>query len=164
LIEEFRLRCSMILQVMIPRQMAELDKIRDRGMLRKRDDEGQAMTGKKLYALGLLALISFFGAVLEAVLTGRVEPFGKFDLVESLLSLGPLYWWYYLDKEQRQFSTGVVQNLAVIGVAAIGLPVYIIRSRGWRKGGIATALALGVWAALVGLGWLGEELGLWLAG
>jgi len=122
------------------------------------------MTGEKLYALGLLALISFGGAVLEAVMTGRVEPFGKFDLVESLLSLGPLYWWYYLDKEQRRFSTGVVQNLAVIGVAVLGLPVYFIRSRGWKQGGIATALALAFWAVLVGLGLLGEELGLWLAG
>jgi FtsH-binding integral membrane protein len=122
------------------------------------------MTGRKLYALGLLALISFCGAVLEAVLTGRVEPFGKFDLVESLLSLVPLYWWYYLDKEQRRFSTGVVQNLAVVAVAVLGLPVYFIRSRGWKQGGIATALALAFWAVLVGLGLLGEKLGLWLAG
>jgi len=117
------------------------------------------MTGKKLYALGLLALFSFFGAVLEAALTGQVEPFSKFDLVVSLLSLGPLYWWYFLDKEERGFSTGVVQNLAVIAVAAVGLPIYFIRSRGWKGGAIITAQALGFWALLLGLAWLGEWLG-----
>jgi hypothetical protein len=114
---------------------------------------------KKLFALGSLALIAFAVALLEAALTGRVEPFGKFELVASLLSLVPLYWWYYLDKEQRRFSTGVVQNLAVIGVAIIGLPVYFIRSRGWKDGAIITFRALGFWAALIGLGWLGEVLG-----
>lgn len=120
------------------------------------------MAGKKLYALALLALISFLGAVIEAALTGRVEPFGKFELVESLLSIMPLYWWYYLDKEERQFQTGVFQNLAVIGAAVIGLPVYFIRCRGWKGGGIATALAFGTWGALIGLGLVGEKLGLLL--
>jgi len=128
-------------------------------MLRYKQEKEKTMTGKKLYALGLLALISFCGAVLEAVLTGGVEPFGKFELVESLLSLGPLYWWYYLDKEERRFTAGVVQNLAIIGVAAIGLPIYFIRSRGWKDGAIVTAQAFGFWALLVGLGWLGELLG-----
>ncbi len=104
-------------------------------MLRESDGKGGTVKDKKLYTLGLLALIAFGGAVLEAALTGHVEPFGKFELVESLLSLVPLYWWYYLDKEQRKFSTGVVQNLAVVAVALIGLPVYFIRSRGWKKGG-----------------------------
>ncbi|HSH12519.1 MAG TPA: hypothetical protein VLA15_02180, partial [Desulfurivibrionaceae bacterium] len=98
----------------------------------------------------------------ESALTGRVEPFGKFELVESLLSIMPLYWWYYLDKEERRFRTGVFQNLAVIGVAAIGLPVYFIRCRGWKDGAIATAWAFGVWGALMGLGLFGEKLGLLL--
>lgn len=122
------------------------------------------MSNKKLYALGLLALIAFSGALLEAALTGHVEPFGRFELVGSLLSLPPLYWWYYLDKEQHQFQTGVVQNLAVIGVAVIGLPVYFVRSRGLRDGGMATAKAFGVWVALMGLGLLGEWLGVALRG
>lgn len=102
------------------------------------------------------------GAIFESVLTGRVEPFGKFELVENLLSIMPLYWWYYLDKEERRFRTGVFQNLAVIGVAAIGLPVYFIRCRGWKGGAIATAWAFGVWGSLMGLGLFGEKLGLLL--
>ena len=132
-------------------------------MLRESCLGGVEVVGKKSYALALLALIAFCGAVLEAALTGRVEPFGRFDLVESLLSLGPLYWWYYLDKEQRRFPAGVVQNLAVVAVAALGLPIYFFRSRGWRQGSVAITLALGFWATLVGLGLLGEKLGLWLA-
>lgn len=122
------------------------------------------MTGEKLYALGILALIAFGVALLEATLTGGVEPFGRFELAASLLSLGPLYWWYYVDKEQRRFEAGVIQNLAVIGLAAIGLPVYFVRSRGWRAGGVVTVKAFGFWVVLIGLGWLGEVLGVALKG
>jgi hypothetical protein len=45
--------------------------------------------------------------------------------------------------------------LAVI----VAMPIYFIRSRGWKRGAIATAIALGVFAVLLGLGEAGEVLG-----
>ena len=113
----------------------------------------------KAYALALLAAISLLSPVLEAVATGRVEPFGNFALAEAFVSIAPIYWWYYLDKQERGFRAGPLLNAGVVALAVVALPVYFIRSRGWKRGGVSTAIAAGVLAATFGLGWLGEAIG-----
>jgi hypothetical protein len=113
----------------------------------------------KIYALAILAVISLLGPVLEMAVTGRVEPFSNFDLAETFLSLAPIYWWYYVDKEQRQFRAGPLLNVGVIAMTIIALPIYFIRSRGWKRGSLSTAMAAGVLAATFGLEWLGETIG-----
>jgi hypothetical protein len=113
----------------------------------------------KTYALGIIALISLLGPVLEVLLTGRLEPFGNFALAEAAVSIVPIYWWYWLDKEQRAYRAGPLLNAGVIAAAVIALPIYFIRSRGWKRGGIATALAAGFLALNFGLESLGEAIG-----
>jgi hypothetical protein len=39
------------------------------------------------------------------------------------------------------------------------MPIYFIRSRGWKRGAKATLIAAGVFAILYGLGEAGEYLG-----
>ena len=113
----------------------------------------------KIYALAILAIISLLGPLLEMVVTGRVESLSNFDLAETFLSLAPIYWWYYVDKEQRQFRAGPLLNVGVIAMTIIALPIYFIRSRGWKRGGLSTAMAAGVLAVISGLEWLGETIG-----
>jgi len=113
----------------------------------------------KVYALAILAVISLVGPVVEAAVTGRVEPFSKFGLAETLLSIAPIYWWYYVDKEQRQFRAGPVLNVGVVALAIIALPVYFIRSRGWKRGSVSIVWAVGVLAVTFVLEWLGERIG-----
>jgi hypothetical protein len=113
----------------------------------------------KVYALAILAVISLLSPILEVAITGRIEPFGKFALAETFLSIAPIYWWYYVDKEQRQFRAGPVLNVGVIGLTIIALPIYFIRSRGWKHGGLSILMAAGVLAGTFGLGWLGETIG-----
>lgn len=48
-------------------------------------------------------------------------------------------------------------------LAAIALPVYFVRSRGWKRGAIATAVALGVLGGLYLVELLGERTGSALA-
>ncbi len=117
----------------------------------------------KIRALALLAAISLLGPVLEALVTGGAGSSGAFDLAEAFAALVPIYWWYHADKAQRQYRAGPLQNAGVIALAMVALPVYFVRSRGWRRGGVATALAGGVLAASFGLEWLGEALGAALA-
>src|SRR5882724_7172548 len=118
----------------------------------------------KIYALAILAIISLLGPMLEMVVTGRVESFSNFDLAETFLSLAPIYWWYYVDKEQRQFRAGPLLNVGVIALAIIALPVYFIRSRGWKRGGVICLYALGVVGVLYLLETLGEFIGEAIAG
>jgi hypothetical protein len=54
-------------------------------------------------------------------------------------------------------------NGGMLLVLAVALPIYFVRSRGWKRGAIATAIAIVV--ALLGLGlgeageWLGKKMG-----
>jgi hypothetical protein len=116
------------------------------------------LTGKT-YALVALALTSLIGPAIEVAVTGDTDPFSKFGVAESLFALAAIFWWYHLDKAQRNFRAGILQNGGVLAVAVIALPIYFIRSRGWKQGGIATLKAAGVLAAMVALGWLGELIG-----
>ena len=113
----------------------------------------------KLLALGILALLSLLSPIVERIATGRVETFGTFGMVETVVSLVVLFWWYHLDKQERNYRAGPLMNGAVLALAIIALPVYFIRSRGWKKGALAIALALAFVGGTLVLSELGEKLG-----
>ena len=114
---------------------------------------------QKFCALGLLALLSLLGPVIEILATGRLEPFGKFELAETFLAIPLVYWWYHLDKRQRHYEAGPLMNAGVIALTVVALPVYFVRSRGWKRGMLASGAALLVLAITWGLGELGEKIG-----
>jgi hypothetical protein len=113
----------------------------------------------KLVALSLLALISLIGPIIERMATGRVEMLSKFGLAETLVSLVVLFWWYHVDKREWDYKAGPLMNGGVLALAIVALPVYFIRSRGWKKGAIATAIAIGFVAVTLVLGEAGERIG-----
>jgi hypothetical protein len=96
---------------------------------------------QKLRPLGLFFAVSFLVPLGEAAILRRVEPFGSAALIQGVLSAIAVYWWYYLDRRERQFRTGAFQNMAVAVIGLIGLPVYLFRSRGLGRGALATGLA-----------------------
>jgi hypothetical protein len=59
--------------------------------------------------------------------------------VETIL----VYWGYHLDKRERAFRAGPIQNIGVLILSVIAVPVYLVRSRGWKRGAVATGLAFG---------------------
>jgi len=97
-------------------------------------------------------------------MTGRVEPFSKFDLGGSFLSLLPIYWWYHLDKDETGYRAGPLLNVGVAALAIVALPVYFVRSRGWKRGGVISLYALGILGVLYLLETLGEFIGEAIAG
>ena len=103
--------------------------------------------------------MSFGGPLLEVLITGRVDDYGRFDLAETFAGLALIYWWYHADKRSRGYAAGPLMNAGVIVAAVIALPVYLVRSRGWKRGAVAVALALVVLGATFGLSELGERLG-----
>ena len=113
----------------------------------------------KLCALATLGAVSLLSPALEVALTGRSDPLGGFALADTIVSLAAIYWWYYADKAQRQYRAGPLLNVGVIAAAIIALPIYFIRSRGWKRGGLATGVAAALLAATFGLEWLGEAIG-----
>ena len=113
----------------------------------------------KTIALIVLAVLSFASPALERVVTGRVELLSNFGLAETLLSLIVLFWWFHLDKADHNYQAGRLMNAGVLLLAAITLPIYLIRSRGWKRGAMAIGVALLFLAGTFVLGELGERLG-----
>jgi hypothetical protein len=113
----------------------------------------------KTTALALLAVVSFAGPFLETLLTGGVESYGKWEIGETVLALILVFWWYHVDKAQHGYKAGALMNGGMLLVMALAMPIYLVRSRGWKRGGIAIAVAAGVFLVLLGFGEAGE----WLA-
>lgn len=118
------------------------------------------MRKDKVAALIALAAISFVMPALERAMTGRVEMLSTYGLVETALSLIALFWWFHLDKAEQNYRAGKLMNAGVLILAAVALPVYFLRSRGWKRGGIAI-----VWAVVfLGVMFVLETAGEWLGG
>ena len=103
--------------------------------------------------------MSFAGPLVEVLVTGQVEDYGRFELAETFVAIALIYWWYHADKQRYGYSAGPLLNGGVIIAAVIALPIYFVRSRGWKRGGLATLGAAIVLGITVGLGELGERLG-----
>jgi len=117
----------------------------------------------KYAALALLALVSFAGPFLETAITGGVESMGKWEIGETLVALALVFWWYHLDKAENGYRAGPLMNGGMLLVMAIAMPIYLVRSRGWKRGLLATALAAACAAVSFGLGELGEVASAWLS-
>ena len=113
----------------------------------------------KLYALALLAGAALIVPLLEVIFTGHSEPMSKFGIAEALVALTAIYWWYHVDKGEREYHAGPLMNVGIVALTIIALPIYFIRSRGWSRGLMATGVAVGVYALTYGLEMLGEWIG-----
>ena len=103
--------------------------------------------------------MSFAGPLVEMLVTGQVEDFGRFEMAETLLAIALVFWWYHVDKRSRGYRAGPLMNGGVLAAAAIALPVYFVRSRGWKGGALATLVAVGVFLLSLLLENAGEWLG-----
>src|SRR5256885_11817478 len=100
------------------------------------------MPSGKAAALVTLAAISFVMPAVERAMTGHVELLSGYGLAETGLTLIALFWWFHLDKAEHNYRAGKLMNAGVLIFAAIALPIYFVRSRGWKQGGIAIVAAL----------------------
>lgn len=64
------------------------------------------------------------------------------DLWTMPLSVFLVFWWYWLDTVQHAFRRSPWLNVGVVALSLIALPCYFFRSRGFRRGAIATGLFL----------------------
>jgi hypothetical protein len=113
----------------------------------------------KTIALILLGVVSLVAPFVEMVATGQVEPLSKFDLAATVIELPLIFWWYHVDKREHDYQAGPLMNGGVLAVAIVALPIYFVRTRGWKRGAVATLLALAVFLVLLGLSELGEWIG-----
>src|SRR5512138_2443616 len=113
----------------------------------------------KLGALIALAVFSFAFPAIEQAMTGRVEMLSNYGIAETVLSLIAIFVWYHLDKEEHNYRAGILMNAGVLVAAIVALPIYLIRSRGWKRGAIAICWAAVFLAVIFALEEAGELLG-----
>jgi hypothetical protein len=118
----------------------------------------------KTLALVLIAAVEFASPLVESVATGRVSTVSPFALAGLALEVVLLFGWYHMDKEEHGYAAGRLMNGGVLLVAVVALPIYFVRTRGWRGGGRAMALAAAFVLLTFLLGEAGEWLGARLAG
>ena len=100
---------------------------------------------RKNVILLVLALISFLAGAVNQYFYPGVD-FPKSDIPFIFLSLFLLFYWYHLDAIQHSYRRSVFLNISVILIAALAMPYYLFRSRGFKKGFIAT---IGFFALIV---------------
>ena len=111
-------------------------------------------------ALLMLAIVSFVLPMGEIVIFKRpLETLNTYMLAEVGLMTYAIYWWYVVDKRERNFRTGAFQNIGVAAFSLVGLPVYFIRSRGWGRGLLAIGAALAVFICIMALMYAGYMAG-----
>jgi hypothetical protein len=117
----------------------------------------------KTLALVLMAALSFASPLAETLATGRVEMLSGFGLAETFASVVLLFWWYHLDKAEQGYERAYAMNAGLLVMAVVALPIYFVRTRGWRRGARTTALAAAFLLLTFLLGEAGEWLGARLA-
>lgn len=113
----------------------------------------------KLGALIALGVLSFAFPAVEQAMTGRVEMLSNYGIAETVLSLIAIFVWYHLDKDEHHYRAGILMNAGVLVAAIVALPIYLIRSRGWKRGAIAICWAAVFLAVIFALEEAGELLG-----
>jgi len=116
-------------------------------------------TEPKTIALALLGVLAFVSPLVEMLATGKVEDSSRFGIATVAVALPLIFWWYHVDKRQHGYQAGPLMNGGILLLAIVAFPIYFVRTRGWKRGAVATLLALGVFLILLGLGELGEWLG-----
>ena len=94
-------------------------------------------------SLAFLAVL----AVVNGVVTQYPDPFNPSEaasLIVAVLSSATIFMWYRADAIARSYRRSPILNVAVFGLAAVSLPYYFVRSRGWQAGLHAIAIALGL--------------------
>ena len=64
------------------------------------------------------------------------------DVCFTVLGVILIFSWYRLDTTQTGYRRSPWLNVAVIAIALLGIPYYLFRSRGLKRGLVATGLFL----------------------
>jgi hypothetical protein len=109
----------------------------------------------KLVVLLSLGVAALFGGVARQLITpGQV--FSDTDIPFMFLSIALVFFWFRLDANERGYRRSPLLNISVIAIALVALPYYFFRSRGFKRGALATGCLLLVLVGCSALQVIGE--------
>jgi hypothetical protein len=101
------------------------------------------MKNPKLLVLGLLLASAVLGGVARQIIAPG-KPFAQVDIFFILAGAILVFTWFRIDANQRNFKRSPILNVAVVALAAVALPYYFFRTRGFVGGLAATAGFIGI--------------------
>jgi hypothetical protein len=111
----------------------------------------------KAQILWAFAAVSFIaGANPVVAMSADMVRMIELGLVFAMVFL--IFLWYRIDADERGFQRSLLLNVAIVMVAALAVPYYLIRSRGWQEGQLAVLKALVVFVGSIVLSALGAML------
>jgi hypothetical protein len=113
------------------------------------------MKHRKLIVLALIMLAGFADGVSHQ-LTGLGGGFGRSDVVFTVIVTLLIFVWYRFDADERSYRRTPFLSVAVVALAALALPYYFFKSRGWSRGSVATGIFIACCVAYVALETAGE--------
>jgi hypothetical protein len=108
------------------------------------------MPMSKTMLLVTIAVASFiFGAVDQYFFPGNAWP--PTAIIHTLVGIFVVFLWYRRDSDELGYPRSSLLTIGVVAIAVLALPYYFFRSRGLKRGAVATALLLLVYAGCMAL-------------
>jgi hypothetical protein len=104
--------------------------------------------------LWAFAAVSFFAGA-NPVIAMSIESTRMIELMLVVAMVFLIFLWYRIDADQRGFQRSTLLNVGIVMIAAVAVPYYLIRSRGWQEGPAAVLKALLVFLGSIVLSSLG---------
>jgi signal transduction histidine kinase len=107
------------------------------------------------FVVAALALGFVDGVTAMLMYPGQVLPLSSFaiDVVVLLITFA----WYRLDSDSRDYKRSLLSSAMVIGAGIFVLPYYFFRTRGLRRGALATLIFLLIAMGYSVLSYLGQR-------
>jgi hypothetical protein len=114
-------------------------------------DGAAVKKAKRQCLLGLLGLASIIG-VLDQVFVDDRSSDRLLTTGSAVIAVVLIAAWCHYDSWQRSYTIGTPLRILILLLAAIGVPVYLLRTRGWR-GLISIVLAGAFLGLMIVLEW-----------
>lgn len=100
------------------------------------------MRNPKSIVLLVVMLSALVNGVVHQVMS-PTQPFPPIDMLFLFAGAILIFAWYRLDSNEHGYKRSPFLNVAIVAFAALALPYYFFRSRGFRGGLVATLLFVG---------------------
>jgi hypothetical protein len=107
------------------------------------------------FALAALALGFIDGVTAMLMYPGQVLPPSSFAIDVVVLFI--VFVWYRRDSDRRDYKRSLLSSAMVIGLGIVALPYYFFRTRGFRRGALATLIFLLIATGYNVLSYLGQR-------